>query len=50
MFQDYHFKAEKSNFLIIDKQGIIRYAANGKIDPGQFEKIKGLLLDLVQAG
>ena len=50
MLSDYRMNAEKSNFLIIDKHGIIRYAATGKIDPGQFEKIKGLLLDLIKAG
>lgn len=50
MWADYRMDAERSNFLIIDKHGIIRYAATGKIDPGQFEKIKGLLLDLIKAG
>ena len=49
MFTDYHMKAEESNFLIIDKQGNIRFAATGKIAPGQFEKIKEFLLNLVQA-
>jgi peroxiredoxin len=48
MFTDYHIKAEKSNFLIIDKQGIIRYAASGKVNSNQFDKIKHLLLSLVQ--
>ncbi|MFZ5449073.1 MAG: TlpA family protein disulfide reductase [Thermodesulfobacteriota bacterium] len=47
MFTDYQMKAEDSNFLIIDKHGIIRYSATGKIDQGQFEKIKELLLNLV---
>jgi hypothetical protein len=47
---DYCMKAEESNFLIIDKNGIIRYGATGKINPGQFETIKALLLTLVQAG
>lgn len=50
MLADYRMKTDKSNFLIIDKHGVIRYAATGKINPGQFEKIKSLLLDLVQAG
>jgi hypothetical protein len=49
MFTDYHMKAEESNFLIIDKHGNIRYAATGKIAPGQFEKIKEFLLALVKA-
>ena len=43
MFKEYGMKAEDSNFLIIDKQGIIRYSATGKIDPGQFDRIKELL-------
>jgi hypothetical protein len=49
MFADYHMKAGESNFLIIDKQGIIRYSATGKINHGQFARIKQLLLTLVQA-
>jgi hypothetical protein len=49
MFADYHMEPEESNFLIIDKHGIIRYAAAGKIDSGEFEKIKELLLTLVQS-
>jgi peroxiredoxin len=48
MFTDYHMKAEKSNFLIIDKQGMIRFAAGGKVSQDQFEKIKELLLTLIQ--
>jgi alkyl hydroperoxide reductase subunit AhpC len=50
MFTDYRMKAEESNFLIIDKQGIIRYVATGKVNPEQFKKIKELLLTLVQTG
>ncbi len=49
MFTDYHMKTGESNFLIIDKQGIIRYSATGKINHSQFGKIKQLLLSLVQA-
>jgi hypothetical protein len=48
MFKDYHMKAEDSNFLIIDKQGFIRYAADGKIDPSQFNRIKEILQTLAQ--
>jgi len=48
MCADYHMKAGESNFLIIDKQGIIKYTATGKIPNGQFQKIKELLLTLVQ--
>ena len=50
MFKEYGMKADDSNFLIIDKQGIIRYSATGKIDPDQFDRIKELLLTLVQQG
>jgi len=49
MLADYHMQAEESNFLIIDKQGNIRYTATGKIAPGQFEKIKEFLLALAKA-
>ena len=50
MLKEYGMKAEDSNFLIIDKQGIIRYSATGKIDPDQFNRIKELLFTLVQQG
>ena len=50
MFKEYGMKAEDSNFLIIDKQGIIRYSATGKIDPDQFDRIKELLFTLIQQG
>jgi len=43
MFADYHMKADDSNFLIIDKRGLIRYAATGRIGHDQFEKIKDFL-------
>jgi peroxiredoxin len=48
MFADYHMKGDESNFLIIDKNGIIRYAATGKIAPSQFDRIEKLLLTLVR--
>lgn len=50
MMATYRMKADESNFLIIDKNGIIRYSAVGKINSGQFEKIKNLLFSLVEAG
>jgi alkyl hydroperoxide reductase subunit AhpC len=50
MCGDYHLVPEESNFLVIDKQGIIRYAGAGKIENGHFEKIKGLLISLVRKG
>jgi hypothetical protein len=48
MFADYRMKPEESNFLIIDKRGVIRYSAASKVESGQFEKIKGVLYSLVQ--
>ena len=50
MLRNYQMKPDKSNFLIIDKHGIVRYSATGAVNPGQFEKIKKLLLNLIQAG
>lgn len=50
MFKEYGMKADDSNFLIIDKQGVIRYSATGKIDPSQFDRIKEILQTLVQQG
>ncbi len=50
MLKEYGMKAEDSNFLIIDKQGIIRYSAVGKIDPDQFDRIKELLFTLIKEG
>ncbi len=48
MMEDYHLEAEESNFLVIDKRGLIRYAAAGRIDRGQFEPIKDLLSTLAR--
>jgi peroxiredoxin len=50
MLMDYHLQGDDSNFLIIDKQGIIRYATTGKIGNGQIQKIKELLCSLVKGG
>jgi cytochrome oxidase Cu insertion factor (SCO1/SenC/PrrC family) len=50
MSKDYQMVPEASNFLVIDRQGIIRYEATGKVQTGQFEKIKNLLFSLVQTG
>ncbi len=50
MFHEFGMKPDDSNFFIIDQQGIIRYAGAGKIDPGQFDRIKRLLFSLIQAG
>jgi len=48
MFADYCMKDGESNFLIIDKQGIIRYTATGKIANDQIPKIEDLLFTLVK--
>ena len=48
MLTDYRLKTAESNFLIIDKQGIVRYSATGKIANSQFNEIKELLLTLVR--
>jgi predicted transcriptional regulator len=50
MLRNYRMKPDKSNFLIIDKHGIVRYSATGTVNRGQFEKIKKLLLNLIHAG
>jgi peroxiredoxin len=49
MFKDYRIQAGESNFMIIDKHGIIRYSATGKVNPDQFKKIKELLLTLIKS-
>lgn len=49
MFARYCMKKNESNFLIIDRQGIIRYSASGKIND-KFDEIKELLLRLVKKG
>ena len=43
MFSDYRMKDEESNVLIIDKKGIIRYIASGKVEDKEINKIKELL-------
>jgi len=48
MLASYRLKDNESNFLIIDKSGIIRYSASGRVGNGSFEKIKQLLSSLVQ--
>jgi alkyl hydroperoxide reductase subunit AhpC len=46
MFAAYRMRDNDSNFVIIDKRGIVRYAASGRIDSSRFEGIKKLLLKL----
>jgi predicted transcriptional regulator len=46
MFAAYRMRDNDSNFVIIDKKGIVRFAASGKIGNSRFEAIKKLLLEL----
>jgi peroxiredoxin len=46
MFAAYRMRDNDSNFVIIDKKGIVRFAASGKIAASRFEAIKKLLLEL----
>ena len=46
MFGAYRMRDNDSNFIIIDKKGIVRFAASGKIANSRFEAIKKLLLEL----
>jgi len=50
MLTDYQLQPDESNFLIIDKNGIIRYSAASKVENGQIEKIKNILASLVLEG
>jgi predicted transcriptional regulator len=47
MFAAYRMRDNDSNFVIIDKKGVVRFAASGKIGNNRFEAIKKLLLELV---
>lgn len=46
MLGAYQMRDNDSNFIIIDKMGIVRFAASGPIDNSRFEAIKTLLLEL----
>ena len=48
MLEDYGMQGNDSNFLIIDKHGIVRYSGVGKIASNQIPKIKDLLHALVK--
>ncbi len=48
MLADYGMQGNSSNFLIIDKHGIVRYSGAGKIASSQIPKIKDLLYSLVK--
>ena len=46
MFAAYRMRDNDSNLIIIDKKGVVRFAASGKIANSRFEAIKKLLLEL----
>ena len=46
MYAAYRMRDNDSNFVIIDKRGIVRFAASGRIDNSRFEAIKQLLVEL----
>ncbi|OPX19279.1 MAG: hypothetical protein BZ151_10100 [Desulfobacca sp. 4484_104] len=48
MFADYQMQDNDSNFMIIDKDTIIRYSKTGKVETGLIPQIKALLWQLVQ--
>ena len=48
MFAAYRMRDNDSNFVIIDKKGIVRFAASGRIANSRFEAIKKLLLELAK--
>jgi predicted transcriptional regulator len=50
MYAAYRMRDNDSNFVIIDKRGIVRFAASGRIDNSRFEAIKKLLLNLTTGG
>ena len=50
MFAAYRMRDNDSNFVIIDKKGVVRFAASGKIPNSRFEAIKKLLLELATGG
>ena len=43
MAKDYRMKDHDSNVMIVDRKGIIRYAASGRITDEQFREIEDLL-------
>ena len=46
MLATYQMRDNDSNFIIIDKTGIVRFAASGRTDNSRFEVIKTLLVEL----
>ena len=50
MYAAYRMRDNDSNFVIIDKRGIVRFGTSGRIDNSRFEAIKKLLLKLANGG
>lgn len=48
MFSDYNIEPDKSNVFLVDKQGVIRYYAAGKIDGPEVERVVNLFKQLVE--
>ncbi|MDD5617776.1 MAG: redoxin domain-containing protein [Candidatus Omnitrophica bacterium] len=48
MSVDYHAKEDESNVIIIDKKGIIRYYASGRVEDKDIGIIEDLLKNLVK--
>lgn len=46
-FENYKITENESNFIIIDKNGIVRYSKAGKVEKNDFASIKHLLKKLV---
>jgi hypothetical protein len=47
MFVAYRMRDDDSNFVIIDKKGVVRFSASGKVANSRFEAIKKLISELV---
>ena len=47
MLSDYGMKDKESNYVIIDKKGVVRYHASGKIGDEEITCIKALLKQLI---
>jgi predicted transcriptional regulator len=48
MLGDYGMQDNESNYIIIDKQGIVRYFASGKIEDNEIQNILALLTALIE--
>jgi len=50
MSVDYHAKKGRSNVIIIDKKGVVRYYAAGRVNDEDIGMVKELLESLIRAG